>query len=160
MTIDQALNLGFWVTGIGPKVLYADPSHKLIAEGEKRIDMTWDAESAPLLRDWLAKHHQNRFTVSKINRVVLNCQGHERVTVPADLLEGVKEDGEDRVWTQGGYTFGVSKDGDDILTALIGIPEGGSASQAWVQPVTRTGYGETFAEAVTDAFNDDVPLDS
>jgi hypothetical protein len=126
-------------------------------DSERVADLDWRPDKGSVLYHWL-RGGNCLWAIQSGSTVRASIMGMERVRVPKDLLEGVKEDGESRVWVQGGYTFSVTRDEDGRLyTALLGLPSGGSASQAWNQEVTKVGTGDTFLEAVDDVFNMDPP---
>lgn len=146
MNIDTALNQGLVVRGDSLESIYSETR-----DGTDQTPLAWTPEPDNPLRDWL--DGGNRFWAVSAGQVRLTLIGHEAVKVPMDLLEGVKEDGESRVWEQGGYTFTVAKHEGQIKTGLIGMPEGGNAVEAWTQEVTRVGVGATFDDAVDDVFD-------
>ena len=148
MDIITALDAGLVVRG-GP----SDDIYSETVDGSDRTPLAWTPPDDHPLQGWLARG--NRFWAVKGGQVRLTLIGHEPVRVPKDLLQAVKEDGGTRFWEQGGYTFAVTQHEDQIKTALIGMPEGGNAVEAWTQEVNRVGIGNTFEDAVADAFDID-----
>ena len=151
MNIDKALEAGLVVRGDALDHIYSETK-----DGEDQTPLVWTAPPDNPLHDWL--NEGNHFWAIQAGQVRLTAIGYERVKVPPDLLEAIKADGEARVWSQGGYTFSVGRHEGQIKTGLIGMPAGGNAIEAWTQEVTKVGNGNTFLDAVDDAFGEDQPL--
>lgn len=131
-----------------------------LRDSERTETLGWEPRPGSALWDWLDAG--NQFWALKTDQQVrFTAMGYEQVRVPPDLLNGLKEDGNNRVWTQGGYTYSVTRDEEgNIFTAIMGIPPGGSASKAWKLEATKDGVGRTFQEALEDTFTHKVPPDN